>query len=121
MKSGSGSPTTKGNAKPPLFTQSRWRVAGGVCIAVSAVMAWYGAESTSLRTNMTAFGVYWLIFAGVFFTAMAMVLLDLRYIRLQYKIGKREIFHETLGDEAFRRVLKQELRDYQSKTPPESK
>lgn len=120
MKSGSGFPTTKPSGAP-LFTQARWRVVGGICIAVSAIMAWYGAESTALRTSMAVFAVYWVVFAAVFLTAMAMVLLDLRYIRLQYKLGKREIFYDTLGDEEFRRVLKKELREYQSEKPPDPK
>jgi len=36
---------------------------------------------------------------------MYMVLIDLRYIRLQYLAGRREAFRGTIGDERFRRAL----------------
>lgn len=120
MKSESGSPTTKNTHTQALVTQSRWRIVGGVCIAVAGLMAWFGAASPSIRGSLVVFAVYWSVFAVVFMVAIAMVLLDLRYIRLQYQLGKREIFLDTLGDEEFRRVLKRELRDRQHDDPPES-
>jgi hypothetical protein len=33
-------------------------------------------------------------------------LLDLRYIRMRHAMAEREVFRQTLGDEAFRRALR---------------
>ncbi len=87
-----------------------------MCIGAAGLMAWFGVESTALRTNLVVFSVYWAVFLLFLGTAIAMVLLDLRYIRLQYTLGKRAIYQETLGDVEFRRRLKAELRDHPDPT-----
>jgi hypothetical protein len=38
---------------------------------------------------------------------MYVVLLDIRYIRLVYRLGQRDIFQHTLGSEEFRRALRE--------------
>jgi hypothetical protein len=105
---------------PFRFTQAGWRKAGGVCIGVAGLMAWFGVDAESLRSSVLIFGLYWALFLIFFCTAIALVLLDLRYIRLQYSLGKRAIFEETLGDEEFRRRLKAELRDHDGPPSPKT-
>lgn len=60
-------------------------------------MAVFGAQSQALRANPLYFSLFWfgcVVLLGVaFYTA----LLDIRYIRMQYAMAKRELFFETLG------------------------
>lgn len=49
---------------------------------------------------------YWTLFLVLMLTALLAALLDLYYIRLQYRLGQREIFRNTLGSEDFRRALR---------------
>jgi len=69
-------------------------------------MAFASPQVAILKASPVAFSLYWIVFCVVFFLAIAMALLDLRYIRMEYAMAKREIFRETLGDEEFRRSLK---------------
>jgi hypothetical protein len=94
---------------PFSLTQTWWRKVGVGAVALAALMAWVGAEAEFLRRSVLLLLVYWGIFTAVFVTALLMVILDLRYIRLQYVLGKREIFQQTLGDEQFRKSLKQKM------------
>lgn len=71
-------------------------------------MAWYGSEH--LHTpgySLTFWGVYWAIALLLLAIAIYMVLIDLRYLRLQFKLAEREVFLETLGSEEFRREIRQ--------------
>lgn len=70
-------------------------------------MAWYGSEH--LRDpglSLWFWGFYWAAALVLLFIAMYMVLIDLRYIRLQYKVAERDIFLDTLGSEDFRREIR---------------
>ena len=40
--------------------------------------------------------------------------LDLRYIRAEYAIGKRQLYEDTLGDAEFRRALIEAQRQYRA-------
>ena len=68
-------------------------------------MAWYGVHARLFWGSRLFLVLYWgaflLLLAATFYT----VLLDIRYIKLQYSLGKRELFRETLGDETFRKAL----------------
>jgi len=68
-------------------------------------MAWYGAAEVGRGTPWPFLVAYWGAFLLLLLTAMYMVLIDLRYIRLQYLAGRREAFRGTIGDERFRRAL----------------
>ena len=51
-------------------------------------------------------------------TAFYVVLLDIRYIRMQFKIGERELFRETVDNEQFRRALREAKAAQESAPPP---
>lgn len=88
----------------PFLTQRRWRTIGGVALGLSALMGLYGPR-VDPRDSVAVFAVYWGVFIFLLLIILWAVLLDVRYIRVQYSVGKREIFRDTLGDEEFRRAL----------------
>ncbi len=78
-------------------------------------MAWMGVQADFHRVSLWLAIAYW---GGVFLllaVAGFTVLLDIRYIRLQYALGRREVFRQTLGDEVFRRALIEGQRAAQDK------
>ena len=90
-----------------MLKQIHWRVAGGVALAVCAAMAWWGTKWDALRESPALFLFYWAVFFAAFAVVLYCVVLDLRYIRLEYVVENRDIFKETLGDEEFRRALRE--------------
>jgi len=88
-----------------LTLQSKWRIAGACTLAGAGLMAWYGVHARLFSGPRLFLVLYWgafvLLLAATFYT----VLLDVRYIKLQYSLEKRELFRETLGDETFRKAL----------------
>ena len=56
--------------------------------------------------------VYWSVFSLFLIAALVCVFLDMRYIRLEYALGKRDIFESTIGEEQFRQALRQAQREY---------
>jgi hypothetical protein len=110
-KSASGSQT--GSLFEGLITQSRWRVAGALTTAGAALMAWYGAENRFFTNSLSLFLSYWGFFFVLLVITFYIVMLDIRYIHLQYKIHQRELLHQTLADESFRR----EIIEAQKKNP----
>lgn len=85
--------------------QSRWRIAGAVAIACCAIMAWYGAQHAFMSASLLGAILYWGLCLLFLLVSLYTVLLDVRYIRLQYAIARRELFVQTLGDEKFRKSL----------------
>jgi hypothetical protein len=69
-------------------------------------MAWCGTKSgvTSLAPVYQI--VYWCVFLLLLLLALYMALLDLRYIRMLYSEGEKDLFEDTLGSEEFRRALR---------------
>ena len=90
-----------------MTVQTKWRIAGGIAIGGSAVLAYGGLHWDLPRQSLTHFIVYWLVFFIFFIAALLLALWDLRYIRAQYRYDERELFHETLGDEDFRKRLRE--------------
>ena len=90
-----------------MLTQRRWRIAGAICLAASAGMAYFGVNMEGLRASPAYFFGYWGLFLLLFLAAIYCALLDFRYVRLQTKIEERELYRQTLGDEQFRRALRQ--------------
>lgn len=108
------------------LTQKGWRTIGVFSLAIAGLMALYAVYSGLLRQSVlhaaawfspeVAEGLppapsglfhflYWFFFALLILVALYMALLDIRYIRLQYHLEKREIFGKTLGDKEFRRAI----------------
>jgi di/tricarboxylate transporter len=88
------------------MNQRTWRTIGGVCITGCAIMAWCGADFFNPPRSPAFLAGYWGVFIVLLIAAFYMVLLDVRFIRLQYHLGQRELFHETLGEEGLRKTLR---------------
>ena len=88
-----------------LITQTRWRAVGAVTTACAAGMAWYGAASRFFIESLLQFILYWSVFLALLAISFFIVALDIRYTILQYRLSERELLHETLGDEQFRKAL----------------
>lgn len=69
-------------------------------------MAWYGTRSGFGEYGLRVLMIYWGIFALLLLTTLYLALLDIRYTLLEFKLGERELFEDTLGDETFRRELR---------------
>lgn len=86
-------------------------------MAGCALLAWYAARNAR---DAAMGGPFWIAFSVVFLALMGvalyMVLIDIRYIRLQYKLAERQLFLETLASEEFRK----EIRDAQARDHAES-
>ena len=90
--------------------QKRWRIIGGISIALCAIMAGLGVNIQALHESKTLFVVYWGVFLLLFLGTLYIVALDLRYIRAQHAIAERDLFQETLGDREFREALNEAVR-----------
>ncbi len=99
-----------------MLNQNLWRVVGGVCVALCALMAWYGTENLRLEHSPVYLAVYWGIFFLLLVVTLYIVFLDIRYIRLQYTLGERDVFENTLGSEEFRKALR-EAQEQERKHP----
>ena len=111
--------------RKPLLTQARWRLLGSLTIGGSLLMAAYAVSTDILRESALYFVsiaydearesadtqaasghfVFWGLFVFLILASVYLAMLDMRYIRLQYLLQKREIFGQTLGDSAFRESL----------------
>ncbi len=79
-------------------------------------MAWSGTRPGVTSLEPVYQIAYWGLFLVSLLVALYMALLDLRYIRMQYTLGEKELFEDTLGSEEFRTALR-EART--RRTPPD--
>lgn len=70
-------------------------------------MAWSGTRPGVTSLEPVYQIAYWGLFLVALLVALYMALLDLRYIRMQYTLGEKELFEDTLGSEEFRTALRQ--------------
>lgn len=106
--SGSEDSTTKVcSLRRSLLSQRHWRTIGLVALATCGVMAWLGTRPGFSEYGRNTVLVFWAIFLLSLLVTLYMVLLDFRYIRMEYKIRERALFEETLGNESFRREMLQ--------------
>ena len=94
-----------------MLKQWHWRVGGVICIVLAGLMAYVGMDAAFVRRSPHIFCVYWGVFLILFLAALFCAWLDMRYIRAEYAIGKRDVFQDTLGDEAFRKALREAQRE----------
>ena len=95
-----------------LMTQSNWRRTGLLTLLAAAVMAWFGAQELDTAIHSTQYWiVYWGLFGVLLAVSVYVVILDIQYIRVQYALGKRELFRQTLGNEDFRKGLTKSKED----------
>lgn len=86
--------------------QTKWRIVGGVAVGICGVMALRGSGNEALNSSRIGFIIYWSVFLLLFAVAIFCVLLDIRHIRMQFAMAKREIFEQTLGEESFRKAMR---------------
>ena len=106
--------------------QKTWRrIATGLLLA-AAVMAIYSISTDLMRDSLvflvklfseTAGEIntrhplwfclaYWSVFAAFLLTILYIAMLDIRYIRLQFALGKQELIKQSWENEEFRKMLK---------------
>lgn len=90
-----------------MLTQRQWRIAGGICLGVCVLMVIIGPRLEILHSSHGAFLVFWAVFAVLFMTAVYCALLDFRYTRVYHAEQERDLYKDTLGDEAFRKALRE--------------
>ena len=109
----------------PFVQQKHWRWIGVVCLLIAAALAfasvstnilrdsivsvalifWEGTSDPSPAFPITVYILYWGLFGLSIFLAFYMVMLDLRYIRLEYTLEKRALMKESLEDEEIRKLM----------------
>lgn len=90
-----------------MSPQTKWRIAGAVCIIIAAAMAFGGAQIDWEAVGIRFMIIYWLLFMLAFVAALYCAVVDIKYINLQYAADKRAAFRETLGSEEFRKALRE--------------
>ncbi|MBI2433825.1 MAG: hypothetical protein HYV26_13240 [Candidatus Hydrogenedentes bacterium] len=70
------------------------------------MLAGYGPRFAASVPPVWLLAAYWGVFLLLLLLALYLALVDLRFIRLQYLLGRREIFYDTLGSEEFRQALR---------------
>ncbi len=93
-----------------IFTQRNWRAAGGSCLLLSMLMAFYGTYAVDLSRGWLPFLGYWSLFALLLMAAVYSALLDFRFTRLRYKAEERLMFQETFLSPGFRQELEEARR-----------
>ena len=74
-------------------------------MTLAGLMAWFGCDAPILRTSLRYFALYWGFFILLLLVSLYFLVLDFRYIHVQYLIARRDLLRETLEDEAFRKAL----------------
>ena len=85
--------------------QKQWRLAGLVTLGGCAALAFGGAVIRWQTWPIWAILVYWGFFLLLLLATLYIAVLDIRFIRAEYAVMKRELFKETLGDEKLRQAL----------------
>ncbi len=79
---------------------------GAGAILLCAAMAWFGVDIIRSDAGPVFLLVYWSVFLVLLLVALYIVMLDIRYIRLEYALGEREIFRSTFESEEFQQALR---------------
>lgn len=106
----------------PLLNQSNWRRVGIATLALTALMAVYAvvggilrdsviymarmfseqvAEETTAGSSFLFCLLYWIIFMLLVLSSLYLAVLDIRFIRLQFALGKQSLMKESLGNATF--------------------
>ena len=90
-----------------MLTQKRWRMVGTASLIGSAGMLMYALRNGAPYGPVPCPIVYWGVFVLLVLAALFTALLDIRYNLVRYTMAKREVFREILGEESFRRSLRE--------------
>ena len=94
-----------------MITQKHWRVTGGVSIACCALLAFWGSHIAFGKESILFISGYWLLLLACLLVSLYCALLDLRYIRAQYAVMRRDLFEDTLGKGALQRAIEEARED----------
>ena len=82
--------------EPNKNYQLIWRIVGVLCLAGCALLVWFGPTLMTHGLSFFLMFLYWSGFLLLLGAAFYVAILDIRYIRLQYLLAERELFHETM-------------------------
>lgn len=102
-KNASGYPTA--SLLGGILTQRGWRIALAGTMTLAGLMAWYGSDAPALQASLRYFAIYWGVFLLLLLISLYLIVLDFRFIHVQYLIARRDLLRETLEDEVFRKTL----------------
>jgi TRAP-type C4-dicarboxylate transport system permease small subunit len=85
--------------------QKHWRIGGLLCLGGCAALAYGGTVIAWPTWPVWAMLTYWGLFLLLLLLTFYTALLDIRFIRAEYAVMKRELFKQTLGDEELRKAL----------------
>ena len=126
----------------PFLNQSTWRRAGAATIALAALMAVYAviggvlrdsaihmarmfsnqvAEETLAESSFLFCLLYWIFVVLLLLASLYMAILDIRFIRLQFALGKQALMKERLVAAAPTRSPRQQETAPSSDTSPEDR
>ena len=92
-----------------------------MAIVVCALMAWFGVDLIKAGVAPLALFAYWSVFLALLLVALYVVLLDIRYIRLEYALGEREIFKNTFESEEFQQAIRKAIEEERRQKTPDQK
>jgi len=125
----------------PFLNQSTWRRAGAATIALAALMAVYAVVGGVLRDSVIHLArlfsdrvpaetipeisilfcsLYWIFVVLLLLASLYMAILDIRFIRLHFTLGKQALMKESLGSAAPMGHPRQEETATSGDTAPES-
>jgi hypothetical protein len=90
-----------------MLNQKTWRTVGAVALGCCALLAWFAGDFFRQGISLQRVAVYGGSIALLLLVVLYAVVLDIRFIQLQYKVGKRDLFKETIGSEELRREIRQ--------------
>ena len=73
-----------------------WRSVGGIALAGCAILAWKGKTTLQGDFSLLYHSLYWGVFVLLMGIALFAAYIDIRFIRLQYKLAERALFEETM-------------------------
>ena len=92
---------------------------GGIAITGATLLAWYGTAVLKAGASKWVLCGYWGVFLCLLVFSLYIVVLDIRFIRLQYLLSQRDNFEKTIGSEDFRTALRELQQQRKQSTPRE--
>lgn len=120
--------------------QKLWRRIAAVSLLLSAAMAVFAVASSMARDTLIhiarnasggrsdltpgfpvwACAMFWIVLGGLLLVTSYIALLDMRFIRLQYALEKRELLQKSWGDDEFRAMLRKAEEAHRDENESES-
>ena len=113
MKNGYGSPMESNptGEGEPMISQYKWRIAGGACLVICAVMAVASLKLATPDTSVWVLVAYWGLFLLFLMIALYVAVLDFRYTQMRYKMTEKELFRDTFMTPEFKQAIQTALKE----------